>query len=509
MKQTINVNVSLDYDDSEIKRAAKKDYNLKLESYEIIERSLDARRSILKFNLKLLVDFDFEIKGSGKYREKYKPKELPKNKIKVGIVGFGPAGIYAAHILNLAGFNVDVYERGSDVDKRKEDVFKFIESRILNPESNISFGEGGAGTFSDGKLTSRSKDDRKEYVKDTLYSFGAPEDIKIMHKPHIGTDIMTEVIKNFRNDLIKRGVNIYFNSKVKRLIFEGGKVVGIETETGKYYYDIVVLAIGNAARDTFLNLIDEGVHLEGKSFSVGFRIEHSQLFVDKAQFRNYVGNKRLLHGEYSLTAKSGDNGVYSFCMCPGGIVVPSASEEFHLSVNGMSFHDRGLPNANSAIVRTVNDIDDPIKAIEYQREIERKAFILGGEDYTAPAIHVRDFLNNSEAKTLINVRPSIKTGVRYTKIDEIFEKGFADDLREGLIQMDKKMSGFIDDAIITAPETKTSSPVRIKRDEYFNTNILNLFACGEGAGYAGGIVSAALDGLKCAEKIMEVTIDGI
>lgn len=509
MKQILNVNVSLDYDNEEIKRAIKKTFHVNISEYEIIERSLDARRRELKFNLKLEVDYNGEIKGSSKYREKYKPKVGEKKNLKVCIVGFGPAGIYTSHILNLWGASVDVFERGSSIDDRKKDVLNFIKTRELNPESNISFGEGGAGTFSDGKLTSRSKDDRKEYVKDTLFSYGAPEEIKIMHKPHIGTDVMTEVIKNFRNDLLKRGVNIHFNEKVIRILTKNNKVVGIETNSGKYNYDIVILAIGNAARDTFLNLIDEGVLLEGKPFSVGFRIEHDQFFVDKAQFKDYVGHKRLLHGEYSLTAKGGNHGVYSFCMCPGGVVVPSSSEPLHLSVNGMSFHDRGLPNANSAIVRTVNDLTDPIEAINYQREIERRAFIFGGEDYTAPAIHVRDFLDGANPKTKSKITPSIKTGVKYTKIDEIFEDGLADDLREGLIEMDKKMHGFIDDAIITAPETKTSSPIRIKRNEEFLTNIESLYACGEGAGYAGGIVSAALDGLKCAEKIMEVADDGI
>lgn len=509
MKQILNVNVSLDYDDNEIKRAIKKGFHVNIDDYEIVERSLDARRRELKFNLKLEVDFKNEIKGSSKYREKYRPQIGDKKNFKVGIVGFGPAGIYASHILNLWGADVEVFERGASVDERKKDVFDFIKNRELNPDSNISFGEGGAGTFSDGKLTSRSKDDRKEYVKDTLFSYGAPEEIKIMHKPHIGTDVMSEVIKNFRNDLIKRGVNIHFKDKVKRILTKNNKVFGIETNSGKYNYDIVILAIGNASRDTFLNLIDEGVLLEGKPFSVGFRIEHDQFFVDKAQFKDYVGHKRLLHGEYSLTARGGEHGVYSFCMCPGGVVVPSSSEPLHLSVNGMSFHDRGLDNANSAIVRTVNHITNPIEAINYQREIERRAFILGGSDYTAPAIHVRDFLDKVKPKTKSKIIPSIKTGVKFTEIDEIFEDGLCDDLREGLVEMNNKMHGFTDDAIITAPETKTSSPIRIKRNEDFLTNIDSLYACGEGAGYAGGIVSAALDGLKCAEKIMEVFDDGI
>lgn len=497
--QVININVSLDYNDKEIIDAVLKKYKVKIKDYKILQRSLDARRDELKFNLKILLDVNKRLKDSGTLHEPY---QLPKTKcdLKIAIIGAGPAGLYAAHVLSNTGAIVDVYERGGDVDSRVRDVDKFLETRNLNPNSNISFGEGGAGTFSDGKLTSRSKDSRKEYIKETLFKYGADEEITIMHKPHIGTDVLREVIKKFRNDLIKSNVNFHFYTKVEDVVIENKNCNGIVVDGKQIKYDKVILAIGNAARDTFKSLIKNGVLLNAKPFAVGFRIEHLQSYVDKSQFREYAGHPRLLRGEYSLAIE----GVYSFCMCPGGEVVASASEPGYLSVNGMSYHDRGLINANSAIVTTIKDYENALDAIKFQENIERRAFELGGSNYTAPAIHVQDFLENRNPKTFKDVKPSYKLGVRYTRIDEIYGNEISDKLRDGLVKMNNKMHDFTYDAIITAVESKTSSPVRINRDEDFETNIKNLYACGEGAGYAGGIVSAGLDGLKCAERILEV-----
>ncbi len=497
--QVININTSLDYNDKEIKDAIFKKYKVKVDDFKIIQRSLDARRSELKFNLKVAVDVKKPLKDSSKLHEPYR---IPQTKcdLNIAIVGAGPAGLYAAHILSKCGANIDVYERGGDVDQRVKDVDAFISTRKLNPNSNISFGEGGAGTFSDGKLTSRSKDSRKEYIKEVLFKYGADEEITIMHKPHIGTDVLREVIKKFRNDLIDDGVKFHFNTKVDSLIIENKICKGVVVNDDTKRYDKVILALGNAARDTFKELINLGVDLSAKPFAIGFRIEHLQSYVDQAQFREYAGHPRLLRGEYNLATE----GVYSFCMCPGGEVVPSSSEPGYLSVNGMSYHNRGLTNANSAIVTTVNRYENALEAIKFQEEIEKRAFILGGLDYTAPAIHVQDFLENRLPKTFMNVKPSYRLGVKYTKIDEIYTEEIANKLREGLLLMNNKMHDFTYDAMLTAVESKTSSPVRINRDENFTTNIEGLYACGEGAGYAGGIVSAGLDGLKCAEKILEV-----
>lgn len=497
--QLININTSLDYDDKEIQKEISKKYGIKVKDYKIIQRSLDARRQTLKFNLKIAVDVDKKLKDSSQMPEPY---QLPDKKcdLKIAIVGAGPAGLYAAHVLENTGATVHVYERGGDVDQRVRDVNDFLKSRNLNPNSNISFGEGGAGTFSDGKLTSRSKDARKEYIKEVLFKYGADEEITIMHKPHIGTDVLREVIKHFRKNLEDAGTKFYFNTRVDNILIENGSAKAVIVDGKPIYYDKIILAIGNAARDTFKNLISDGLHLNAKPFAIGFRIEHLQTFVDKSQFKDYAGHPRLFKGEYSLAC----DGVYSFCMCPGGIVVPSSSEPNHLCVNGMSYHNRGLRNANSAIVTTINNYTKALDSIAFQEEIEKRAFELGGKDYTAPAIHVHDFLDKSEAKTLKEVRPSYPLGVRYVKIDEIYGDKISDKLRQSLLAMNNKMHGFLDDAILTAVESKTSSPVNIERNEEFMTNIKNLYACGEGAGYAGGIVSAGLDGLKCAEKILEV-----
>lgn len=497
--QLININTSLDYDDREIQKEISKKYGIKVKDYKIIQRSLDARRQTLKFNLKIAVDVDKKLKDSSQMPEPYR---LPDKKcdLKIAIVGAGPAGLYAAHVLENTGATVHIYERGGDVDQRVRDINDFLKTRDLNPNSNISFGEGGAGTFSDGKLTSRSKDARKEYIKEVLFKYGADEEITIMHKPHIGTDVLREVIKHFRNDLEDAGIKFYFNTRVDNILIENGTAKAVVVDGKTIYYDKIILAIGNAARDTFKNLISDGLHLNAKPFAIGFRIEHLQTFVDKSQFKNYAGHPRLFKGKYSLAC----DGVYSFCMCPGGIVVPSSSEAEHLCVNGMSYHNRGLRNANSAIVTTINDYTKALDSIAFQEEIEKRAFELGGGDYTAPAIHVHDFLDKSEAKTLKEVRPSYPIGVRYVKIDEIYGDKISDKLRQGLLNMNNKMHGFLDDAILTAVESKTSSPVNIERNKEFMTNIKNLYACGEGAGYAGGIVSAGLDGLKCAEKILEV-----
>ena len=500
MIQTININVSLDYDDSEITRAIKKKYNINISDYKLITRSLDARKDELKFNLKLAIDYPKKLKVSGAMPKEY---ELPKKKCdaNIAIVGAGPAGLFAAHVLSACGAKITIYERGSKVEDRVRDVEDFIRSRKLNPDSNISFGEGGAGTFSDGKLTSRSKDARKEYIKEILFKYGADSEITIMHKPHIGTDILRNIIIKLREDLKNRGVSINFNTRVDNILIENGKARGVVISDKTFFHDKIILALGNAARDTFLNLIDEKLDIIPKPYAVGFRIEHLQSYVDRCQFREFAGHRRLLHGEYTLTAASNNSGVYSFCMCPGGLVVPSSSEINHLSVNGMSYHNRGLKNANSAIVTTIEKFDDAKSSIEYGREIERRAFEIGGGDYTAPVIHVKDFINRKEANTRGMVNPSYKMGVRYTKIDDILGE-LTDDIRLGLLGMNEKMDGFIDDAVLTAVESKTSSPVRIVRDELFMTNYKNLYACGEGAGFAGGIVSAALDGLKCAESII-------
>lgn len=501
MEKILDIDVSLDYDAAEIERALRRKYRAVPRDYRLYHRSLDARRDPLRFHLKIACPGDFRAKTEEFVPPRY---ELPRGKDapQVVVVGAGPAGLFAAHVLVHAGAHVTVLERGGAMPDRVLAVRRFTEEGVFDPESNISFGEGGAGTFSDGKLTSRSKDARKEYVKEVLVAHGAKEDILFEAKPHIGTDHMRRIILHLRRSLEEKGAVFRFGTRVEGLLIEGGCVRGVETRGGTIRAEVVLLAVGNAARDTFLMLHHAGVQVLPKPFSVGVRIEHAQGFVDRCQFRRFAGHPRLLAGEYALTAKTDGGGVYSFCMCPGGIVVPSASEPEHLSVNGMSYHDRALPNANAAIVASVPAQDDVVASIEYQREIERRAYVAGGGGYRAPAIHVRDFLEGCLPKTQSRIVPSYPLGVRMTQIDDLFAQGIADRLRLALLQMERKMPGFADDAVLTAAETKTSSPVRMERGEDFSSNFRGLYVCGEGAGFAGGIVSAALDGLKCAERIL-------
>lgn len=503
MRQILNIVVSLDYDDNEILTNIKKKYGITPDSFKLYHRSLDARRDDLKFNLKIEIDYPKKLKDASLVSEKYHLKRNVLNK-KVAVIGAGPSGLFAAYILSAAGCKVSVFERGGDIHQRVRDVDNFLKTKVLNPDSNISFGEGGAGTFSDGKLTSRSKDEKKEFIKDVLVKFGAKEEILVDHKPHIGTDKMRVIIYNMREEIKKMGATFHFNERLEHIIHKNNSVHSIVTNRDKYDFDVVILALGNASRDTFLNLLDDGLDVLSKPFAIGFRIEHKRSFIDRCQFKKHINHPRLLSGEYQLTADTANGGVYSFCMCPGGVVVPSSSETNLLSVNGMSYSKRDLPNSNSAIVNTINGFLDPRESIEFSRNIERIAFELGGKNMQAPAIHVIDFLEERSPKTKTEIIPSYPLGVKLTKIDPIFPSDTLKALREGLLKMEKKMKGFTEDAIITAVESKTSSPVKIPRDENFESNIKGVYPIGEGAGYAGGIISAALDGLKCAEKIMEV-----
>ena len=480
--------------------------------------SIDARKGDVKFVYSVaakLANPKAEEKFKGKHRDisvKAEPKitfgtgDIPMNSRPV-ICGFGPAGILAALVLARKGFAPVVLEMGQEIDKRIETVKAFEEKGILNTASNIQFGEGGAGTFSDGKLTTRISDERCGFVMDTCIQHGAPAEIAKMAKPHIGTDLLVDVIKNIRKEIISLGGEIMFDTALTDIIIKSGRIVGVKTTNGEIATDNLILAAGHSARELFFVLKDRGVDMGAKPFSVGVRIEHLQSEIDKGLYHNLAGHPALPKGEYQLSHTKGGRGVYTFCMCPGGQVVAAASEENTVVVNGMSRHARDGRNANSALVVSVEpkDFDDDFtKAIAFQRKLESTAFDLGGKTYKAPAQTVDRFLSHKPGMNLKRVQPTYPLGVVDADFDKLFPSFIADNLRSALPVLDRKLPGFAaKDSLLTGVETRTSSPVRIFRDEDYQSNIKGLYPTGEGAGYAGGIMSAAVDGVRVAQYICE------
>ena len=432
------------------------------------------------------------------------------------VIGFGPCGILSALLLAQMGLKPIVLERGQDVRQRTKDTWGLWRERKLNTESNVQYGEGGAGTFSDGKLYSQVKDKRflgrkvlTEFVK-----AGAPEEIMYVSKPHIGTFKLVKMVENMRAEITRLGGEIRFNQKVDtlhRVQTSTGehKVTGITLATGeKIETEHVVLAIGHSARDTFQMLLDQGVYIEPKPFSIGFRIEHPQSVIDDARFGENAGNPILGAADYKLVHHcKNDRSVYSFCMCPGGTVVAATSEEGCVVTNGMSQYSRNERNANAAIVVGIEpERDFPqhiLAGIDLQRELEKRAYELGGKDYSAPAQLVGDFLKDQASTQLSDVSPSYQPGIKLGDLSQALPDFAISALREAIPAFNKKIKGFaMNDAILTGVETRTSSPICIKRDElYQSLNTQGLYPAGEGAGYAGGILSAGIDGIKVAEAL--------
>ncbi len=490
--------------------------------YTILKRSIDARK---KSDILFVYDLLVKVKGEKAILSKkivnvtkhvfdnnYSEETVDsfdKNK-KIAIIGFGPSGMFSALKLARSGVEVTVYERGEQVEDRIKSVEKFSTDRVLNTESNIQFGEGGAGTFSDGKLTARKKDVRGKWLFKEFVKAGAPEEILYVNNPHIGTDKLVTVVKNIREEIKSLGSTINFGSKVTNIEpFNNG--INLTVNGKVEFYDYVILAIGHSSRDTIEMLYNNNCEIAQKPFAVGFRIEHKQVFINKAQFGEHFDNPRLGAAEYKLTHKTKNRkGVYTFCMCPGGWVVPAASEEGMVVVNGMSEYQRDRINANSALVVTV-DTDDfgsdhPLAGIEYQRSLERKAFELGGSNYDAPVQTVGDFVSNKVTTKLGRTAPSYSIGVKFSNLREVYSDTINDAFIEALPRMASRLQGFdAKDALLTGVETRTSSPVRILRnnESFESTSFKRLYPAGEGAGYAGGIVSAAVDGIRIAEKILE------
>ena len=426
------------------------------------------------------------------------------------VVGLGPAGLFAGLTLAEAGLDPIVIERGRPVDQREKDVEAFWNGGALDPMSNVQFGEGGAGAFSDGKLNSGIKDPRCRRVLETLHAAGAPEEILYQAKPHIGTDNLKRTVKGIRERIIALGGTVRFETTLTGLRVEGDQITGAVVDDGEVIPTRhVILAVGHSARDTFEWLNEMGVRMSRKPFAIGARIEHRQADINRAQYGRFADHPALGAADYKLSVHlPGGRSVYTFCMCPGGMVVAAASEAGGAVVNGMSLFARDGENANSALLVNVLPEDfgegDVLAGVRFQREWERAAFIAGGSDYRAPAQRVGDFLKGVPSERGGKVVPSYRPGVKWGSLDECLPGFVTDALREALPLLDRKLRGFSDpDAVLTGVETRSSSPVRIERDgETLNGSIRGLYPCGEGAGYAGGIMSAAVDGMRCAEAII-------
>lgn len=443
--------------------------------------------------------------------DRISPGRTDGKKKRVVIAGFGPAGIFAALTLAEYGFEPVVAERGGDVDEREEAVRKFRCGGELDVSTNIQFGEGGAGTFSDGKLTTRINDPLCRYVLERFAEHGAPEEILYRAKPHIGTDMLRGVLKNLRKKIIALGGQVRFHTALTDISSENGRLrSAILNGCEEVPCDALILAVGHSARDTFEMLSDRKIFIEPKPFSVGARIEHTQEAVNRSLYGKQWDNPNLPQGEYQLSYRTNGRAVYTFCMCPGGVVVPAASERETVVTNGMSEFARNGANANSALAVSVSPEDfgkKPLDGVKFVREIEKKAYslALGGGKYFAPAVSVGSFLNGGGSLKGASVTPTYSPGVTECSFDGLFPGYVTEMMRTGIQSFSRKMKCFGDPgAVLTAPETRTSSPVRITRSGSMESSSLKgLYPCGEGAGYAGGIMSAAVDGVRCALKIIE------
>lgn len=484
----------------------------------VFKTSVDARRGKIILVSSVLLELDADekeaVRRAGNSHVSYR-EEVPLD-IKLGtcrmdapvvIAGFGPAGMFAALLLSEQGYPVIVLERGSPVEERTRMVENFWDGGILDPDCNVQFGEGGAGTFSDGKLTTRIGDSRCRYILRRFVEFGAPEEILTRAKPHVGTDHLKGVVKKIRERILQNGGQIRFRCKLCGIRAVEGDPVACLEDGEEIRASSLILAVGHSARDTFKMLAEAGFVITPKPFSVGVRVEHLQSEVERALYHELAGHPLLPKGEYQLSFRSGEEAVYTFCMCPGGFVVPSASESEGVVVNGMSEFARDQINANAALVVSVGPKDyglSPLDGIAFQRRLEQTAFRMGGSNFKAPVMTAGHYLSGRKGYKIGRVFPSYRLGFSPGDFDALFPRRINQMLRAGLIQFGKKQPGFdAPDTVLTGVETRTSSPVRIERNGDFQALFHpNIYPCGEGAGYAGGIMSAAVDGVRVAQAIM-------
>ena len=528
MLKITGLKLPLGFREGDLKRAAAKQLRLPesaIGQVRLCKKSVDARK---KDNVHFVCAVEAAIQGDenrllSRRRDnavqkaepyRYQPPQAGKLPQRPVVVGFGPAGMFAALLLAQCGQEPIVLERGQAVEERERAVQRFWKERVLDSQSNVQFGEGGAGTFSDGKLTTGTGDGRIRKVLEELVAAGAPEEILYEAKPHIGTDKLPGVVRSIRQQVIALGGEVRFSTQVTGFRLKEGRLVGLtlRTPAGEEALECsqVILAIGHSARDTFQELHSLGLPMEAKAFSVGARIEHPASLIDRAQYGDFAGHPALGAADYKLSCHlENGRGVYTFCMCPGGTVTGAASEEGGVVTNGMSAWARDGRNSNAALLVGVTPADfgaeGPLAGVAFQRQIERAAFRLAGGDYSAPAQRVADLLAGVPSKGFGGVLPTYEPGVVPGDIAQCLPSFVVDSMKAALPILGRRLRGFDSgDALLTAPETRSSSPVRILRDENCQSPLAQgLYPCGEGAGYAGGIVSAAVDGLRCAEAVLQ------
>ena len=528
MLKITGLKLPLGFREGDLKRAAAKQLRLPesaIGQVRLCKKSVDARK---KDNVHFVCAVEAAIQGDenrllSRRRDnavqkaepyRYQPPQAGKLPQRPVVVGFGPAGMFAALLLAQCGQEPIVLERGQAVEERERAVQRFWKERVLDSQSNVQFGEGGAGTFSDGKLTTGTGDGRIRKVLEELVAAGAPEEILYEAKPHIGTDKLPGVVRSIRQQVIALGGEVRFSTQVTDFRLKEGRLVGLtlRTPAGEEVLECsqVILAIGHSARDTVQELHRLGLPMEAKAFSVGARIEHPASLIDRAQYGDFAGHPALGAADYKLSCHlENGRGVYTFCMCPGGTVTGAASEEGGVVTNGMSAWARDGRNSNAALLVGVTPADfgaeGPLAGVAFQREIERAAFRLAGGDYSAPAQRVADLLAGVPSKGFGGVLPTYEPGVVPGDIAQCLPSFVVDSMKAALPILGRRLQGFDSgDALLTAPETRSSSPVRILRDENCQSPLAQgLYPCGEGAGYAGGIVSAAVDGLRCAEAVLQ------